>query len=185
MRRQLTTEIVTGYDQQLANELIALQQSAFPPQMQFKEPELYYREALNDRRNINVVVRTSQGSLLGYLLALPQTEVCEELRQWDPQMRDNPTGMYIDIIQTHPGSRQFSGFMGLASGVCQETRRRGQQRLSMHVRTSNGLYQVVRKLLPDSRSLRRIENWYSSGEPFDYIEASPILRQSRGGIQAE
>lgn len=180
MRQQLTTEIVTSHDQQLANELIALQQSAFPPQMQFKDPERYYQDALNDKRNINVVVRSPQGALLGYLFALPQSEVYGELLQCDPQMQDDPDCMYIDIIQTHPGSRQFSGFMGLASGVCQETRRRGYLRLSMHARTSNGLNKVIRKLLPDSISLRRIENWYSSGEPFDYIEASPVLRQSRG-----
>jgi len=179
MRRQPTAEIVSGNDQHLIRGLVALQQSAFPPQMQFKEPELYYQEALSDRRNINVVIRTPQGSLLGYLLALPQTEVCEELLQWDPQMRDNPTGMYIDIIQTHPGSRLFSGFMGLASGVCQETRRRGHRLLSMHVRTSNGLDKVIRKILPDSISLRRIDNWYDSGESFDYIEASPVLRRDR------
>jgi len=180
MRQQLTTEIVSGIDQQLIRELITLQQSAFPPQMQFKEPELYYQEALKNRRNINVVVRSPQGALLGYLLALPQTEVYEELRQWDPQMQRDPAAMYIDIIQTHPDCRPMSGFMGLASGVCQETRRRGHQRLSMHVRTSNGLNNVVEKLLPDSCSMRRIEDWYASGEPFDYIVASPILRQSRG-----
>ena len=180
MRQQLTTEIVSGIDQQLIRELITLQQSAFPPQMQFKEPELYYQEALRDRRNINVVVRSPQGTLLGYLLALPQTEVYEELLQCDPQMQDDPDCMYIDIIQTHPDDRLITGFLGLVSRVCQETLRRGHKRLSMHVRTSNGLNKVTRKIFPDSRSLRRIENWYSSGEPFDYIVATPILRQNRG-----
>ena len=180
MRRQPTTEIVSGYNQQLIRGLLAIQQSAFPQQMQFKEPQLYYREALSDRRNINVVIRSPQGALLGYLLALPQTEVCEELRQWDPQMQRDPAAMYIDIIQTHPDDRLITGFLGLVSRVCQETLRRGHKRLSMHVRTSNGLNKVTRKIFPDSRSLRRIENWYSSGEPFDYIVATPILRQNRG-----
>jgi hypothetical protein len=180
MSSQPIAHIVTGYDPQLVGELVSLQQTAFPPQMQFKEPERYYEEALHDRRNINVIVRSPQEKLIAYLLALPQTEVCEELRRWDPLMREDPTGVYIDIIQTHPESRQFSGFMGLSSGVCQEARRRGHQRLGMHVRTSNGLNRVIRKILPDSRSLRRIEDWYASGEPFEYIEASPVLRQNRG-----
>jgi len=180
MKHQSAAEVVTGYDLPLVRELIELQQAAFPPRMQFKDPERYYSEALSNSRNINVIVRSQKGDILAYLLALPQTEVWKELLRWDLEMRGNPAGMYIDIIQTRPGSRQFSGFMGLASGVCQETRHRGYQRLSMHVRTSNGLNKVIRKLLPDSISLRRIENWYASGEPFDYIEASPVLRQSRG-----
>jgi hypothetical protein len=177
MKHQPTTEIVSGHNQQLVRDLIALQQSAFPPQMQFKDPKRYYDEALIDNRNINVVIRSPQGALLGYLLALPQTLACEELRQWDPQMREDPTGMYLDIVQTYPESRQYSGFMRLLSGVCRESRRRGYERFSLHVRTSFGLHNTIRKLFPDSRSLRRIENWYACGETFEYIEASPIICQ--------
>jgi hypothetical protein len=180
MSYQATTEIVSGHNPHLVRELIALQQNAFPPQMQFQEPERYYCEALSDCNNINVVFRAPERSLIGYLFALPQSAVYEELRQWDPLMLEDPTSMYIDIIQTHPNHRQLSGFMRLLSCLCLETRRRGHTRLSMHVRTSNGLNKVTRKLFPDSCSRRKIENWYASGETFDYIEATPVLRQSRG-----
>jgi hypothetical protein len=180
MSYQATTEIVSRHNPHLVRELIALQQNAFPPQMQFQEPERYYEEALKDPRNINVVLRSPHGALLGYLLALPQNTVCEELRQWDPEMREDETSMYLDIVQTYPESRKYSGFIRLLSGVCQEARRRGYERFSLHVRTSYGLNNTIRKLFPDSRSLRRIENWYTSGETFEFIEASPVLCQSCG-----
>jgi hypothetical protein len=179
MNNPLTAEIVDGFDSLLVRELIGLQQTAFPPQMQFQEPERYYQEALCNSRNVNVVTRSSEGSVIGYLLAMPLTDVCSELRQWDPQIQKDPVGMYIDIIQTHPDCRPYSGFMGLLSRLCRETRHRGYQRLCMHVRTSNGLNKVTRKIFSDSRSLRRLEDWYASGEAFDYIEASPVLRQGR------
>jgi hypothetical protein len=179
MNNPLTAEIVDGFDSLLVRELIGLQQTAFPPQMQFQEPERYYQEALCNSRNINVVTRSSEGSVIGYMLALPLSDVCAELRQWDPQMRDDSAGLYIDILQTHPENRCFSGFMRLFSNLCRETRRRGHERLSMHVRTSNGLNKVIRKIFPDSCSLRLVKNWYGSGETFDYIEASPVLRRGR------
>lgn len=182
MANQPTIEVAAGDQPGLIAELVALQQNAFPPQMQFREPERYYQESLRDRRNINLVLKAPDGTVAGFLLALPQSEACRELQQWDPDMREDPEGMYVDIIQTLPGRRQGSWFMGLVDGLCRETRRRGHQRLAMHVRTSNGLASLTRKILPASRCLRQIDNWFATGESFDYIEAIPRLRN--GGSQA-
>jgi hypothetical protein len=178
MTNQPTIEIVAGEQPELVAELVALQKHAFPPQMQFREPERYYAASLRDRRNINLVLKAPDGKVAGYLLALPQSGVCRELQQWDPEMTEDPGGMYVDIIQTLPGRRQASWFMGLVAGLCGETRRRGHQRLAMHVRTSNGLSRLTRKILPASQCLRHIDDWFATGEPFDYIEAVPHLRRS-------
>lgn len=177
MIHQTSIDIVTSADPQLVSQLIELQQKAFPPQMQDQDPERYYREALSDKRNLNVILRSPQGSLRGYLLGMPQPVVVEELRQWDPQMHGDPSAVYVDIIQVHPDCRGNGGFLRLVTGLCREAGRRGHQRLNMHVRTRYGLHLAVRRMFPDSRSLRRIENWWGSGESFEYIEASPTLRQ--------
>lgn len=178
MANQPAPQIVRGWDPDLGDALIRLQKAAFPPRMQFRQPETYYREALQDPANVNIVVRRNHGGLAGYLLALPHQSVWEELHRWDPEFQKEPTGLYVDIIQTLPGHRQFAGFMGLVTGLCDEARRRGESRIAMHVRTCNGLNRLTRKLFPQSRSLRRIENWFDSGEAFDYIEAVPILRKT-------
>lgn len=173
------TEIATGCDPALVAELVNLQRQAFPPQMQFVEPARYYEEGLKTQGSINVVLRDADQAVAGYLLALPQSCVHAELRQWDPQLEPHPEGLYLDIVQTLPGHRQANGFVKLLAGVCAEAERRGRNRLSMHARASNGVSRLAQKLLTESRCLRRIENWYASGEPFDYIEATTRMRRGR------
>jgi hypothetical protein len=173
------TEIAAGFDQALVAELTNLQQQAFPPQMQFVEAARYYAEGLQAAGSINVILRSADRAVTGYLLALPQSSVWAELRQWDPQLEPDPEGLYVDIVQTLPGQRQANGFVKLVAGVCAEAERRGRRRLSMHARAGNGVSRLTQKLLTESRCLRRIENWYDSGEPFDYIEATTRMRRGR------
>ncbi len=172
--------IAAGCQPHLIAELAALQQSAFPPRMQFQDPEAYYREGLSDRFNVNVIARTPEGLIAGYLLAIPQDRVCAELRPWDPAMPGSPQNLYIDLIQTLPGRRQTAGLKSLLGGLCREAQRRGFDRLSAHVRTTTGLSSVIQRLMLDCIFLRRLDNWYDSGESFDYLE-SMVGLQSREG----
>lgn len=179
MRNHPQAQLANGYDARLVAQLIALQQSAFPPQMQFKDPEAYYREALTDRRNINLVLRNDRREVTGFLCALPLASVLTELHPWDPELQDAPGILYVDIIQTLPGQRQYSGFMGLVAGICREATGRDYRRIAMHVRASNGLNRLTMKLFTKSWCLRRLDNWFGSGESFDYIEAVPCLHRGR------
>ena len=173
---QPVIDIVSGLDYPLIEPLVAMQQLAFPPTMQPRDPAAYFREALADPGNINVLLRAGSGELIGYLLALPHLSVCAELQPWDPDLTEDPTAIYIDIVQTLPGRRQAGGFVALLEGVCGESRKRGYARVAMHVRTSTGLSALTQKLFCDCRARRRIENWYGSEEAFDYLEAAPRLR---------
>jgi len=175
----MITEIVHHYQSDLVDELTSLQKDAFPPHMQFEAPGDYYRQGLSDKSNINVLIRSAGGGVAGYLLALPQARAAAELRPWDPTIEEDPDAMYIDIIQTSPEHRQMFSFVQLMAGACAETKRRGFSRLSAHVRTRNGLSRLVRKLLPDSSCYRRLENWYDSGEAFEFIAASPVMRKGQ------
>jgi hypothetical protein len=69
MNNPLTAEIVDGFDSLLVRELIGLQQTAFPPQMQFQEPERYYQEALCNSRNVNVVTAICRAILCWRIMA--------------------------------------------------------------------------------------------------------------------
>lgn len=171
--------VVTGYDRALVGQLVDLQRQAFPPRMQIDGPERYYAEGLSDPANINLVMSAADGKVTGYMLAIPQSRVFEELRPWDPAMQEGPGQMYVDMVQTLSGRRQFDGFLRLARAMCAECDRRGVSRLSMHVRASTGLSRVIQRILAESRCLRRLENWYGFGEPFDYIEAEARLTLGR------
>jgi hypothetical protein len=169
-------EIATVSPPGLLAELVALQQDAFPPRMQFGNPQQYYQEGFADGANVNVVLRAPDGAVTGYLLAIPQDRVRAELVSWDPAMPGDPGNLYIDLIQTLPGRRQITGLKTLLGGLCTEARQRGIGRISAHVRTATGLSRVVQKVVMDCRCLRRIDNWYDSGESFDFLDASTCLK---------
>lgn len=176
MNHQGGIEIATDSPPGLIAELIALQQNAFPPRMQFGSPEQYYQEGFADGANVNVILRAPDGAVTGYLLAIPQDRVRSELLCWDPVMPADPGNLYIDLIQTLPGRRQITGLKALLGGLCHEARRRGIDRISAHVRTTTGLSRVVQKVVADCRCLRRLDNWYASGESFDFLDAATRLR---------
>lgn len=176
MNRLTRIEIAAGCQPRLVADLVALQQSAFPPRMQFPNPEEYYRQGLSDRFNINVIARTTEDLIAGYLLAIPQDRVCAELRPWDPAMAENPRTLYIDLIQTLPGRRQTVGVKSLMAGLCREAGERGFDRLSAHVRTTTGLSRVMQRMMMGCCCLRRLDNWFDSGESFDYLESMSRLQ---------
>ena len=177
MNRLTRIEIAAGCQPHLVAELVALQQSAFPPRMQFQDPAEYYREGLSDRFNVNVIARTPAGLIAGYLLAIPLDRVLAELRQHDPALQGNPRILYIDLIQTLPGRRQTVGLKSLMAGVCREAGARGFDRLSAHVRTTTGLSRVMQRVMMGCCCLRRLDNWYDSGESFDYLESMIRLQR--------
>jgi ribosomal protein S18 acetylase RimI-like enzyme len=167
-------EIITGYDEKLIAQLVELQKKALPPHMQITEPATYYKEGLQDRNNINVIMR-DRHKVIGYLLGIPQGNVYEELRHWDPEMGDDPERLYLDMIQVLPEERRNKRGLALIQTVCAEAEKRNLFKLSMHARTNTGWSKYLQNLFADIRFLRQIENWYDFGEPCDYLEATTSL----------
>ncbi len=169
-----TVEVVNDFDPALVKELLALEQQAFPPEMQFAEGESYYTDCLRDKANINIVMRNHDGKVIGYVVAIPQSNMYEYLKKHDPVMEDDPERFYVETIQTLPGQRQAFGVMRLLYGMCEEAERRGFNKFSVHARKLNGLSEMILKVTSTARRLRTIENWYGYGEPFDYIELTYV-----------
>jgi hypothetical protein len=164
-------EIATVSSPGLIADLVALQQDAFPPRMQFGNPRQYYQEGFADESHVNVILRAPDGAV-----TIPQNRIRAEMISWDPAMPGDPGNLYIDLIQTLPGRRQITGLKTLLGGLCTEARQRGIGRISAHVRTATGLSRVVQKVVVDCRCLRRLDNWYDSGESFDFLDAATRLK---------
>lgn len=175
----LTVRAVTGASPDRIAALVELHRKAFPPRLQCADPALYFAEALADERNLNILMEDQAGTVIGYLLGIPQSQVFEELRQWDPQMRDDPERLYLDIIQVSPEQRGKNHALRLFQAVCAEAERRRFFKLSMHARTANGINLYLQRIFAEIRSLRRIENWFGFGEPFDYMEATTVMRRMK------
>jgi len=150
-----------------------LHSSAFPANMQLSNPIEYFMEGLREKGTINIILQSAQHGIVGHFLAYPQSWVFRELRKWDPAMEDNPKGLYLEIIQILPEQRRQGGATRLFGRMALEAKRRGFTSLSMHARKMNGMDEMIRKLFPESRFLRTVENWLGKGEPFEYIETPP------------
>jgi ribosomal protein S18 acetylase RimI-like enzyme len=172
----VTVRAVTGASPDRVADLVELHRQAFPAHMQSGDPESYFAEALADERNLNIVMQDQSGAIIGYLLAIPQSLVVEELRPWDPDLRDDPDRMYLEMIQIHPERRGRNHALRLFQAVCTEAEKRNIYKLSMHARTVTGLNDYLHRIFAEIRFLRRLENWYGSGEPFDYLEATTTLK---------
>lgn len=171
-----TSEILHRLDAQTVASLVELHLRAFPAHMQCDDPRAYFSEALEIGDNINIVTRDPGGTLTGYLLGIPQNLVAAELRREDPEFCADPERIYLDIIQVSPERRGQGHAYALFRGVCAEAGRRGFDRLSMHARTTTGLNRYLQRIFADIRCLRRIENWYGCGEPFDYLETTTAMQ---------
>lgn len=169
---------VTGARPELVAALTQMHRRTFPPQMQFADAPGYFEEALADGRNLNILLQDQDGAAIGYLLGIPQSHVFEELRRWDPQMRDDPERVYLDIIQVLPEQRGRNHAWHLFQALCAEAERRGVFKLSMHARTATGLNAYLHRIFAEVRFLRRLENWYGFCEPFDYLEATTALKST-------
>jgi ribosomal protein S18 acetylase RimI-like enzyme len=176
MNTIITARAVTGASPDLVTALTEIHRKAFPPNMQFADAPRYFEEALGDERNLNILLQEQTGTVLGYLLAIPQSLVFEELRQWDPEMQDDPERLYLDIIQVLPEQRRRNHALRLFQAICAEAEKRNIFKLSMHARTATGLNTYLHRIFAEIRFLRQLENWYGFCEPFDYLEATTTLK---------
>lgn len=172
----LIIQPVTGACPDLIAALVELHRQAFPAHMQTADPSGYFAEALADERNVNIVMRDQAGTLIGYLLGIPQSLVFEELRQWDPAMQDDPDRLYLEMIQALPAPRGSNRALPLFQAMGAEAEKRNFFKVSMHARTVTGFNEYLHRIFADIRFLRRLENWYGFGEPFDYLEATTTLK---------
>lgn len=168
----VTIEVICRCDQDLLEQLVQLEKTAFPARMVYADGTQYYRECIEDDSNINVVMRDKNGEVSGYVVAIPQSKVFEDLHRYDKEMKNDLERLYVDTIQTMPGKRQTFGILKLLYAMIEEAGRRGLNKFSMHARKSNGLSNIILKVFPTTACLRTIKNWYDYGEPFDYIEGT-------------
>ena len=115
-------EIVTESSETVINQIINLGKVTYPV-FSSGDKHSFYREDLNNRNHINVVLKR-EGTIVGYLLAYPQNEACENLREWDPRMPRGDRMYYVDTVQTMPDERNSGGFLILLYRLFEELRRR-------------------------------------------------------------
>jgi len=167
----LKTEILNHYDQNTVKEIVSINRGSFPSGWGMSDTEQYYGSMLRNKTNIHIVLNDA-GKKAGYLLAIPQNNAVEELKNDDPGMKKDPQEYYIEIAGILPESRGKKGFSLMLEKLAEECRKKGVNRISLHARISNNLSKIIQKKFKIVE-IRRIEKWryYNFEEPTDYIEA--------------
>jgi ribosomal protein S18 acetylase RimI-like enzyme len=160
-------EIISTVDQETMRGIVEVEEASFPSEMQADEEDL--RETLENKNGVHIIIRSSQGEVVGYLSSKPQKDAYKELKIWDKEMRPEDNALYIESIAIKPEHRDLRNLLALGKPLIQEAKRRGFTKITMHARIAGDLSAVLQKRY-GAKSLRRIENWHNFNEPFDYLE---------------
>ncbi len=171
-RRSLGVLAVEGYSESALKDILRLEAVCYPKEWRYPDEEEYYSEMLKSEDSIHLFL--CDGDLpVGYLLGLPLSESYDELRKYDPELRDDPSCFYLETIGIDPsysgrggGSRLLEAFRYEVSG--QSGR---YERISAHARKKEGndLSGLIRKMY-DPELVRHISRWrFGGNEPYDYI----------------
>ena len=166
-KTQKIVEVISGLSQRDLDGILDVESSVFPGQMQSGREDL--RQTMENQNGAQIVIRSAQGEILGYLSSKPQSEACQELKGYDPQVRPEPGTLYVESIAIKPEARGLREFLSLGRLLFEEARRRNYKKISMHARVAEDLSAVLQKRY-GAKSLRKIDNWHNFGEPFEYLE---------------
>ena len=170
---EVSVIVAKGFDEKLLNSILILEKECFPEDWQYDDAEEYYTKMLGDPKNINVFLR-DRGKNVGYILARSHNESVDEMVEYDPDFKKNSNEdrFYIETIQILPSNRNRGGSRSLLLAVCEEGKRRGINKFSIHIRTVNRFNEKLKNFFQGNiTKVRKIAKWKpAAGEPYEYIE---------------
>jgi len=90
----------------LIRELSELESLCFPENLIFYTEEFtvedYYADILDDPENINLMITSSQGNIVGFVCGTPLSQVYDDLKQWDHELLNSDSAIYVDSIHVLP-----------------------------------------------------------------------------------
>lgn len=155
----------------LVNELSLLEEKCLPFQMCHANNEEYFSSVLNDKGNINFVLKYKE-KIVGFLLAKKYSQAYQELVNHDPDLKSQKEGYYfVETIQIHPQFRKKGGFDCLVGKLLSVIKHEKIKGLCLYARRKNSFSCFLQKRF-SGKKIRTVDNWLGFGEAFDYLEIS-------------
>jgi hypothetical protein len=114
------------------------------------------RKTLENPNGIQIVVRSQEDKVIGYLSSKPQKEAYEELKNWDPEIDQEDQTLYVESIAIKPEVRDLRTFLKLGRVFIEEAKKRGYKKITMHARVATGLSSILQKRY-GPKALRKID----------------------------
>lgn len=146
-----------------------LQKQIVPEGWQFSEQ--YLKELIESPECLTVELKDGD-SVVGFISGKPHELARHELLSHDPRMPENENAMYVDAIGLLEQYRTKTNLLKLMLTFAKSAESRGISRFSMHARRQTGFSENLLKAFKQSKLLYSIDDWYGTGEKFDYIEIS-------------
>ena len=123
------------------------------------------REVLHEPSAINIIAYDENERIAGYLLAIDFSEEFDDLQKdADPLIEDIPGALYLHSIVVRSDMRG-KGIFGKLIKKFRETY--PDKIVGLHAHTGNASSVGFQKY--GAKFIRRVENWYGTGEAFDYL----------------
>jgi ribosomal protein S18 acetylase RimI-like enzyme len=171
--KMVETQVLSGYSENsLKGILEVVKNENVPESLRYEDAAEYYKEMLENKENINIVLKDGQ-RVVGYTFMKPHNKAFDELKDLDINMKPDPERYYLEFMAINPEYKGSGGFRELVNGLVKEVHKRRLDKFSMHARIKNHLAEMVmaqfKNFVTESRT---IENWpyYSDGEATQYIE---------------
>jgi len=157
---KIEIEIIKKPDQRILQVLEEIEKKCFPSELQESAEEI--KEHFKTK-GIQLIVKEDD-KIVGYLTSLPAKEI--DFAKKEHQTKDTLWIWSVDIL---PEKRGLKIAKMLYDKLIEEAKKRKYRKLVGVVRVNQHLSDVLQKRM-GWKFIERYENWYGSGEPFDYLE---------------
>ena len=159
-------ELINNLDDDTFEGIYEIEKEVSTDDMALVKEDL--RAAMEKPGALTVAIRNNE-KILGFIVALPNSEVYEELHDDDPEFTPDPDRLYVYDLAIGKEKRSLSNFLDLVRKLKGEASARNFKGLTMHTRVGEGLSGILQKRY-GAKLLRTIDDWQGYGEPFDYLE---------------
>jgi len=160
-------ETVSEINDKVLSEITTIEKDVFPEEMQLDEGEI--KAIIENPKTITIVIKKQDEAPSGFVIAMPNSEVYEELNSEDPDFKNDPELLYVYDIAIEEKDRNLSNFLIMTQSLVKEACKKGFTTITVHARKNEGLSEVLQKRY-GAHFIKTIENWSDYGEPFDYLE---------------
>lgn len=126
-----------------------------------------FRELLEQPASCVVVQRDEAGTIVGFILGVPSSQMVERMKGVDPEYVADESVLYITSIVVTPQYRGGTGVQALTNTLSEVARARGYTTIAAHVPTQHlALYQ--NKF--GARNVRPFAQWDTTDVPHNFVE---------------
>ena len=154
-----TVRAVNSFTDEELHQIIEMEHELFPVGLQ----DFSYEKEI-PKGNVAVVAYCPEGKVAGYVFAVPHHEAHAQFRSVDPLMPEAMDAHYIQSIAIRRDLQGRGYFGKLMKKFLEETNGRA---ITMHARVSNNCSVGMQK--HGATHVHSVENWFDSGEKFDYL----------------